>query len=193
MSLMRAWVVKRWNRNPVALLLPCSGFLASLRRSRHCRPGYLRYTANSRASACMYLQPPIRRASPARGLRRRMVGVQVVHHQLQGLVLIHQFRTMSRSWCAGVTSTRRHPSRGANSMNRLLKLRWVIVGPGCPGPRREGRTGLLQVLAGRPDTPGHCPGIHDDRPPARPPWRTRGAALGREVLSQGSSFFSEAP
>ena len=59
--------------------------------------------------------------------RGRVVGVQVVPHQhntvLVRVVLVHQLLDHSGPIGFGgrsVTSTRRHPSNGANSMNRLL-------------------------------------------------------------------------
>ena len=84
----------------------------------------------------------------------------------------------SQPWCARwVTSTRRQPSKGANTMNRLLTpvaLVFVIVTPGRPRSRWTGLTGFLHPAAcwSRPGTPGSpCPRTGDDRPPARLPWR----------------------
>ena len=113
----------------------------------------------------------------------------------------------SRSWVRrSVASTRRHPSRGANSMNRLLTpavLVFVIVGHGRPGPQRERLVSLRhQLLAGLVQaTPApRCPRTGGDTPPARPPCRRRTRAQTNPALpcggrhqhsfSQGLSSFS---
>ena len=165
-----------------------------IRRSRHCRastPSSISAIFDSRASACS-VSPAVRRCAAPPPARRPRTGTpgdgcSSWHYPL--LVRVASFRTTS------MTSTRRHPSKGANSMNRLLTpFRWYsCVGHGCPGPRREGLAGLLHRLLG-PSTPRpHCPGIPMiDLQHVLHGAHEFGAALGREAPGQGlSSFFSE--
>ena len=85
----------------------------------------------------------------------------------------------SQPWFAGVTSTRRHPSKGANSMNRLLTpLRsYSIVGHGSGRGARGCGSPSPVACWSRPGTPApRCP--RTDGAPARPPWHRR-IGIGR--------------
>ena len=87
------------------------------------------------------------------------MGVQVVHHQhyslLVGVVLIHQLPHHLSPVGPGAPVRGLHPPpslQGREQHEQVahpVSLVFVIVGHGCPGPRREGLPGLLhQLLAG---------------------------------------------